>query len=164
MELSFLSSSLHSTHGFDYSGISKHNDYTGTADLRAICSESMGINGLTKIATNGNSKRRQKRQLISRSKDKKTHLSQFSIRQRKSKRPKPVPKMFLSGANLVRFGTFCGIRDSRATRCSLRGVSHGIFIRSGMRCVCTSFALYPSPLVCLVASMRNKAVGTMSNL
>lgn len=81
---------------------------------------------------------------------KKTHILQFQQQQRKCRRPKGLDPVYISGCRLVRFGSFAGIRDSRSTRCPLRGLTHGIFIKSGYRCSCQTFTICPSPLVSLV--------------
>lgn len=80
---------------------------------------------------------------------KKTHVFQFTVRQKKCKRPRPIAEVFLSGPNLIRFGTFSGIRDNRTTRCPLRGIAHSVFIKRGKQCSCQAFTLYPSPLLSL---------------
>lgn len=80
---------------------------------------------------------------------KKTHVFQFTVRQKKCKRPRQIAQVFLSGPNLVRFGMFSGIRDNRSTRCPLRGIAHGVFMKSGKRCFCQTLTLYPSPLLSL---------------
>lgn len=128
-----LSPALYSFHHSDYSPLFENRERDNESYL--------------KLKRDANRKPRPGR------KQKKTHLWHFTLRQRKSKRPRAVPSHLLSGANLIRFGAFCGVRDSRATRCTLRGISHGIFIRSGVRCACKSYTLYPSPLVGLTRSI-----------
>ncbi|QLL31583.1 hypothetical protein HG536_0B04470 [Torulaspora globosa] len=144
MDLVFLSPSSYRICHTEDSHFAKDDGCLLTPTSRVVQFKSAANNGFTVSRRN----RKRKRRLLGR-RPKKTHLWCFNIRQRKSKRPRPVPSVFLSGANLVRFGAFCGIRDSRATRCSLRGIRHGLFIRAGTRCACASYTLYPSPLVCL---------------
>ncbi|QLQ79096.1 hypothetical protein HG537_0B04440 [Torulaspora globosa] len=143
MDLVFLSSSSYRIYDIEDGQFANEN--------RVVRITTAGNNGF--MVSRRNKKR--KRRLLG-GRRKKTHLWYFSIRQRKCKRPRPVPSVFLSGANLVRFGAFCGIRDSRATRCSLRGIRHGLFIRAGIRCACASYTLYPSPLVCLCESIATE--------
>ncbi|GAV52171.1 hypothetical protein ZYGR_0AG01620 [Zygosaccharomyces rouxii] len=81
---------------------------------------------------------------------KKTHILKFQQRQKKCKRPMGLDPIYISGCRLVRFGTFAGIRDARTTRCPFRGLTHGIFTKSGYRCPCRTFTLCPSPLVSLL--------------
>lgn len=85
-------------------------------------------------------------------KKKKTHILQFQQRQKKCKRPTRLAPVYMSGCRLIRFGTLAGIRDTRCTRCPLRGISHGIFIKPGKTCSCQTFTLCPSPLLSLIKS------------
>ncbi|AQZ10862.1 SPR6 (YER115C) [Zygosaccharomyces parabailii] len=83
---------------------------------------------------------------------KRTHVLHFQDKQRKCRRPTGLDPVYMSGCRLIRFGTFAGIRDTRSTRCPLRGLMHGIFIKPGKTCLCQSFTLCPSPLVRLANS------------
>lgn len=78
---------------------------------------------------------------------KKTHILKFQQRQKKRKRPMGLDPIYISGCRLVRFGSLAGIRDARPTRCPLRGLTHGIFIKSSCRCPCQTFTLCPSPQI-----------------
>lgn len=159
MDLAYLSPAWHTNGAFD------------VFDIQKDCSVLIGSRMIDESVEGGvgygkNSKLRRRRKYGSRirERNKKTHLRQFNNRQKKCKRPKPVPEMFLSGANLVRFGAFCGIRDSRATRCPLRGISHGIHLKSGRRCACRSFTLYPSPLISVAKVMLDPDFGSLFNM
>lgn len=148
MDLVFLSSSSYRIYDTEDNQFANDNSCVVTPTPRVVQITPAANSGFMALRRN----KKRKRRLLG-GRRKKTHLWYFNIRQRRSKRPRPVPNVFLSGANLVRFGAFCGIRDSRATRCSLRGIRHGLFIRAGTRCACASYTLYPSPLVCLSESI-----------
>ncbi|SCU95297.1 LAME_0F11584g1_1 [Lachancea meyersii CBS 8951] len=51
-----------------------------------------------------------------------------------------------SGTVVVRYGTLHGLQDRRAMRCRYRGINHGDEVKSGVRCLCQTIALSPSPL------------------
>lgn len=161
MDLAFLSPALHTDHNFDIFEV--HKNYNCSVRLGPRIYQQQVEEGPSYEKSlkrkSGQRKRRYGPRL--RERNKKTHLRQFNDRQKRCKRPQPIPDFFLSGANLVRFGAFCGIRDSRATRCPLRGICHGIYIKSGRRCACRAFTLYPSPLISVAKAAQDHNLSSL---
>lgn len=77
---------------------------------------------------------------------KKTHVHKFHLRQKKHKRPNLLPKFLLLGPKFVRYGHFCGVRDSRASKCPFRGASREKLVFDCKNCICQTFSIYSSPL------------------
>ncbi|CEP60238.1 uncharacterized protein LALA0_S01e06150g [Lachancea lanzarotensis] len=78
---------------------------------------------------------------------KKTPTLQFLRRvECRTHRPRRHISPASAGIVIVRYGTLHGFPDRRAMRCRYRGINHGNEVKSGLRCLCQTIVLTPSPL------------------
>lgn len=93
--------------------------------------------------------RRQRHQICHYDAWKKTPAHYYIKRQHQRKRRRPLKLASFPDNGLIsfRYGKLVGFQDSRSLRCPFRGIKHGYIAKPGVRCICKTHAVKPSPLV-----------------